>query len=288
MITKFGKRFLANFVAGNSSFASKEMALGIATGSALEYPLSDTNSRLGFEFYRVPIRQGGIDIDSTVSPTKYTVIYSATIPTNIAGKINEIGIYSGESYTRNLYASKFISNFELPYKWSPEPELDQINSRVSDSSLTFTSDTTNPKEYTYLLEDLDVSGYNPLDTMCLSYKANDANLSSLKVRLYSSDSDYIQFTFTGHVVGDNIKSLPMSSGVSTGTFNPQSVIKLGVVVTPTTSATSVSMDGLRINDEDTFDPEYGLIARSILDSTMIKVIGREAAIEFKLDLSFGS
>ena len=47
MITKFGKRFLANFVAGNSSFASKEMALGIATGSALEYPLSDTNSRLG-------------------------------------------------------------------------------------------------------------------------------------------------------------------------------------------------------------------------------------------------
>ena len=285
MITKFCKRFLTNFIAGNSSFASKEMAIGIATGS--EYALSDTNSRLGFEFYRIPIRQGGIDIDSTVSPTKYTVIYSATIPTNIAGKINEIGIYSGESYTRNLYTSKFISDFELPYKWSPEPDLDQINNRISDSSLTFTSDTTNPKEYSYLLEDLDISGYNPLDTLCLAYKANDANLSSLKVRLYSSDSDYIQFTFTGHVVGNNIKSLPMSSGVSVGTFNSQSVTKLGVVVTPTTSATSVSMDGLRINDEDTIDPEYGLIARSTIDPTMIKVIGREAAIEFKLDLSFG-
>ena len=261
------------------------MAIGIATGS--EYALSDTNSRLGFEFYRIPIRQGGIDIDSTVSPTKYTVIYSATVPTNIAGKINEIGIYSGESYTRNLYTSKFISDFELPYKWSPEPDLDQINSRISDSSLTFTSDATNPKEYSYPLEDLDISGYNPLDTLCLAYKANDANLSSLKVRLYSSDSDYIQFTFTGHVVGNNIKSLPMSSGVSVGTFNSQSVTKLGVVVTPTTSATSVSMDGLRINDEDTFDPEYGLIARSTIDPTMIKVIGREAAIEFKIDLSFG-
>ena len=79
----------------------------------------------------------------------------------------------------------------------------------------------------------------------------------------------------------------MSTGVSTGTFNPQNVTKLGVVVTPTSAQTSVSMDGLRINDEDTFDPEYGLIARSLLDSTMIKVIGREAAIEFKLDLSFG-
>jgi hypothetical protein len=285
VITKFGKRFLANFVAGNSSFASKEMALGIATSS--EYALADTNSRLGFEFYRVPIRQGGIDIDTSVSPAKYTVIYSATIPTNIAGKINEIGIYSGQSYSKNLYESKFISNFELPYKWSPEPALDQTDYRVGDSSLIFTSNAAVAKEYTYDLGDIDVSGYNPSDTLSFSYKVNDANLSSLKVRLYSSDTSYLQFTFTGHSVGYNIKNLNMSAGVSTGTFNPQSVVKLGIVVTPTTAQTSVSMDGLRINDEDTFDPEYGLIARSMLNSTLIKVIGREAAIEFKLDLSFG-
>lgn len=285
MITKFGKRFLANFVSGNSQFASKEMALGIATNA--EYPLSDTNSRLGFEFYRVPIRAGGIDIDSSVTPTKYTVIYSATIPTNIAGKINEIGIYSGESYSKNLYESKFISNFELPYEWSPEPTLDQTDYRVGDSSLIFTSNGTAAREYTYALNSMDVSGYNPSDTLSFSYKVNDANLSSLKVRLYSSNTDYLEFTFTGHSVGNNIKSVNMSTGVSTGTFNPQSVVKLGIVVTPTSAQTSVSMDGLRINDEDTFDPEYGLIARSILNSTMIKVIGREAAIEFKLDLSFG-
>jgi hypothetical protein len=259
MITKFGKRFLTNFVAGNSSFSSKEMAIGIANGSSLEYPLSDTNSRLGFEFYRVPIRVGGIDIDSSVSPVKYT---------------------------RNLYESKFISNFELPYQWSPEPSLDQTNYRVGDSSLIFTSNAAVPREYTYILDSMDISGYNPSDTLSFSYKANDANLSSLKVRLYSSNTDYLEFTFTGHSVGYNIKNLNMSTGVSTGTFNPQSVVKLGIIVTPTTAQTSVSMDGLRINDEDTFDPEYGLIARSILDSTMIKVIGREASIEFKLDMSF--
>ena len=261
------------------------MALGIATET--EYPLADTNSRLGFEFYRVPIRQGGIDIDSSVSPVKYTVIYSATIPTNIAGKINEIGIYSGQSYSRNLYESKFISNFELPYQWSPEPILDQSDYRVGDSSLVFESNGTSPQEYEYSIDSLDISGYNPLDTMSLSFKANDANLASLKVKLYSSNSDYIEFTYEDYSVGNNIKSLNMSSGVSTGTFNPQSIVKIGIVVTPTSSQTSVSMDGLRINDEDTFDPEYGLIARSVLDSTMIKIIGREAAIEFKLDLSFG-
>jgi hypothetical protein len=285
LITKFGKRFLSNFVAGNSSFSSKEMALGIATET--EYPVADTNSRLGFEFYRVPIRQGGIDIDSSVSPVKYTVIYSATIPTNIAGKINEIGIYSGQSYSKNLYESKFLSNFELPYEWSPEPTLDQSDYRVGDSSLIFTSNGTEAKEYTYPIDSMDISGYNPSDTISFSYKVNDANLSSLKAKLYSSDTDYLEFTFTGHSVGYNIKNLNMSTGVSTGTFNPQNVVKIGIVVTPTSAQTSVSMDGLRINDEDTFDPEYGLIARSVLDSTMIKVIGREAAIEFKLDLSFG-
>lgn len=285
MITKFGKRFLANFVAGNSSFASKEMALGIATET--EYPLSDTNSRLGFEFYRVPIRQGGIDIDSSVSPVKYTVIYSATIPTNIAGKINEIGIYSGQSYSRNLYDSKFISNFELPYQWSPEPTLDQSDYRVGDSSLIFTSNGTSAQEYTYDLGSMDISGYNPSDTICFSYKVNDANLSSIKVRLYSSDTDYIEFTFDDHAVGYNIKDLNMSDGITSGTFNSQSVTKLGVIITPLSAEASVSVDGLRINDEDTFDPEYGLIARSLLDQTMVKVIGRESAIEFKLDLSFG-
>ena len=126
--------------------------------------------------------------------------------------------------------------------------------------------------------------------MCIrdsSYRANDANLSSVKARLYSSDSNYIEFTFTGHVVGNNIKSLYMSNGVTTGTFNPESISKLGIIITPTSAQTSVSMDGLRINDEDTFDPAYGLIARSILTSEMVKVVGREASIEFKLDLSFG-
>jgi hypothetical protein len=285
MITKFGKRFLTSFIAGTSSLSSKEMAIGIATNA--EYPLADTNSRLGFEFYRVPIRQGGIDIDSTTSPVTYTVIFSATLPREVSGRINEIGIYSGQSYNTNLYGSKFISDFEFPYEWTPEPALDQVNSRILDSSLTFTSNSTSPREYTYPLSNLDISGYNPLDTLCLSYKANDANLSSIKVRLYNSDSDYMEFTFSGHVVGNNIKSLNMSQGIAVGTFNSQNITKLGVIVTPTNSQTSVSMDGLRINDEDTFDPEYGLIARSILTSELVKVVGREASIEFKLDLSFG-
>lgn len=47
MITKFGKRFLVDFIAGNSNFNSKDLAIGIATESQMNE--SDTNTRLGLK-----------------------------------------------------------------------------------------------------------------------------------------------------------------------------------------------------------------------------------------------
>lgn len=285
MITKFGKRFLTNYIAGNSSFSDKEIAIGIANNT--EYPLSDTNSRLGFEFYRIPARVGGVDIDASVTPTKYTVVYSATIPTNIAGKINEVGLYPGIRTSKNYFDSKFITDFELPFDWTPTPELDESNFRVGDSSLIFKSSGSSEQEYILPLVGFDLSGYGALDTIYFSYKVNNEFLSQIKVRFYSSDNSYYQVIFDGHSVGNNIKEKNISDLVAVNSPNVNNINRLGVVIVPTTSEASVSVDGLRINDEDTFDPVYGLIARSILPSEITKVLGREAQIEFKLDLSFG-
>lgn len=285
MITKFGKRFLTNFIAGNSSFSSKEIAIGIANNT--EYPLADTNSRLGFEFYRIPARVGGVDIDASVTPTKYTVIYSATIPTNVAGKINEVGLYPGERSSKNYFDSKFITDFELPFDWTPVPDIDESNFRVGDSSLIFESNGTSEQEYKLPLGKYDLSGYGPLDTICFSYKVNNSYLSQIKIRFYSSDTSYYEIIFDDHFVGYNIKNKYISDLTPVNSPDINNITHLGVVITPTTGEASVSVDGLRINDEDTFDPTYGLIARSILSSEITKVLGREAQIEFKLDLSFG-
>jgi len=59
MITKFGKRFLTNYLAGNVAFSAKELAFGIGNTTP------DTNgndTRLDFEFYRVPVKFTSIDI----------------------------------------------------------------------------------------------------------------------------------------------------------------------------------------------------------------------------------
>ena len=48
VITKFGKRFLTNFIAGNILNSNKDMAFGIDSTAA-----SVDDTRLGFEFYRL-------------------------------------------------------------------------------------------------------------------------------------------------------------------------------------------------------------------------------------------
>lgn len=285
MITKFGKRFLTDFIAGNVSFTNKDLAIGIANSS--EYPLSTSNSRLGFEFYRLPVKFGGINIDTSVSPVKYTAIFSTTLPTNMSGKINELGIYPSNRTSKNNYDSKFISDFESPLDWDDTPELDQSSYRVGDSSLIFTSNGTSIKEYKSIISGFDLVGYSNWDSLSLSYKVNDSNLSSIKIRFYSSVSDYFEFEFDQTSLGYHIEDINLSSMVTVGSPDRSNINTLGVVIVPDSAATSVSLDGLRINDEDTFDPSYGLVARSLLDTEIEKVFGREMFIEFKLDVAFG-
>jgi len=284
MITLFGKRFLTSFLAGNQSFDKKDMAIGIAKNS--EYTLENTNSRLGFEFYRLPVKFGGIDINTSVTPTTYTAIFSATLPTNLAGKINEIAIYPGLRTSVNSFDNKFITDFESIYSWTPEPSIDQVNYRIGNSSLIFTSNASATKEYISIVEDFDISGYSNFDTLSFSYKANDANLSSVKVRFYSSDVDYYQFSFTGHSVGWNIKQLGFASMSVVGSPSKNKISKVGIVVTPSSGTTSICVDGLRVNDEDTFDPTYGMVARANI-TEIEKIAGREMLLEYKLDLNFG-
>jgi hypothetical protein len=284
MITKFGKRFLIDFIAGNRTFFDKVLAVGIAKNS--EYELVDTNSRLGFEFYSVPVLFGGIDIDTSVVPYTYTAIYSTKLPTNLAGKINEIAIYPGRRSSSNTYGNQFITTFESAFEWTPSPVLNQTDYRVGNSSLDLSSDGVSEKEYIATIPNFDMSGYSNFDTLSFSYKVNDSNLAEVKIRLYSSAVDYYEFNFVNHIVGWNIKDIQIADMISNGNPDPSLISKVGVMVVPVGSSTSITVDGLRINDEDTFDPAYGMIARSNIDEVE-KVAGRELTIEYKLDLNFG-
>ena len=83
------------------------------------------------------------------------------------------------SEIKDVFDSKIITDFELPYDWEDTPEIDEINYRVGNSSLIFSSDGSSQKEYKTILSGVDISGYSNFDTLSFSYKVNDSNLSEI-------------------------------------------------------------------------------------------------------------
>ena len=106
IITKFGKRYLTNIIAGNVPLVKFDMAFGINSTAAT---VDDT--RLGFEFYRTPILFGSTDIQTSGNVTTYSVVYKTTLPQDVIAKINEIGLYPSIRTSVNNYDSKYITDF---------------------------------------------------------------------------------------------------------------------------------------------------------------------------------
>jgi hypothetical protein len=156
--------------------------------------------------------------------------------------------------------------------------------------------TYSTKEY-WFNASFDLSGYSIYDSLTLAFRQADTNLDYIYIRFYSGNTDY----FETRIIGDSsitspespnkIKSNPLSelfgSLYKSGTPDATSINKILVgAKSKTISGTTVYMDGLKINDEDSFDPIYGLISRSVLSSPITKVSGKQMDIEYKLGLSF--
>jgi hypothetical protein len=308
MITKFGKRFLISYLSGNNSFLSKELALGIGS-TAPNAKGNDT--KLEFEFYRLPVElssfnilQTGVDIDG--DPVfDYFITYKSTIPQDISGVISEIGLYPGDRTSFNNFDSKFITSFTNEFNWfsgstNPSSQGNTIDSngnytflsKVSDSMIRVDVTSGQTKEYINSLISDDISGYSINDTIAIAYKKADNNVSKIRLKFYSSDLAYYYVDFTPESgTGDKIQTVSLNNLFSNYTAapnlpDPSSIIKIGVETTASGGNTTVYFDAIRINDEDTFDPTYGLISRSVLSTPLIKKPGRPVDIEYKLQLEF--
>ena len=300
MITKFGKRFLIDFIAGNSNFDSKDLAIGIATGTQL--PEADTNTRLGFEIYRMQVSLSSINIESDGSGGfNYYSIFKTTIPQDISGVITEIGLYPGLRKSINFYDSKFITAFENNILWadsngdSPALQSNSTDgttfvSKIGENMVRFNVTQSTSKEYKNTIALLDLSGYSVNDSLTLAYKKADNNTSKIRVKFYSSSSAYYYADFTPSGSNeDKVQSVSMSDLFNNIVGSPDltNITSIGIEVTAGSGGnTVVYFDGLRVNDEDTFDPQYGLIARHVLTTPLKKPSGRPVDIEYKLQLEF--
>lgn len=293
MITLFGKRFLTNFIAGNTLSPSKDIVFGIDNTSE-----SQTDTRLGFEFYRTPVEFGGTDIYSDNNGIKYFVIYKAILPVDISGTIKEIGIYPSRKLSLINFDSKFISDFSDSFDWTDSngfnPSVSSTGALIGDTLLQMQSGIGSENIYTSTLPETDFSGYSVNDSIKLSYYKIDNNLEKIKVRFYSSDSAYYEIEIldnsgTGNKLSSDILISTLLAGANSENPDFSKINKVGIVIVPKTGLQSiVGLDGLRINDEDSFDPVYGLISRKTLSSPLVKVSGRSVDVEYRMEIDFGT
>jgi hypothetical protein len=303
LLTKFGKRFLTQFLAGQSNTNEKDIAIGIGGGStesdiaAGRTAASINDTQLRFEFYRSPVSMNSIDIQTsqTTGLSTYGVVHKTTIPVDIAGVISEVGIFPGISLSSTDYASNSISTFEDNQSWvDSEGEYPDVvttpTPRIGTYYLPITS-ALGSKEY-FNNFNIDISGYSALDSLTIAYRQSDLNLDYVFVRMYDSNDNYYEIRYAGDLsIGDKIKSLTLnnlySSGYGSGSPDQSSIVKIGVGVKAKSSgATTVLFDGLRINDEDAFRTDYGLISRSVLSSPIVKTLGKQMIIEYRIGLNF--
>lgn len=298
MITKFGKRFIASYLAGMVSFPRQDLAIGIAGSS--DYASADTNTRLGFEYYRLPVSFGSIDINTDGGGNStYAIVYKATLPQDVAGVIKEIALYPGSRTSSNAFDDKIISDFENNLTWfdlsNDIPELVSYSAetpqypvpRIGSSLMMIEAEASSSKEYFSSILPFDISGYSGNDSLVLAYHKADTNLSSIKLKMYTSDTSYYIATFNvSGAVGSKIASLNLSS-LTTQNSPSNIVTKIGIEVTASSGGDTVAyLEGLRLNDEDTFDPTFGMIARDVLTTPLQKNAGKTVDIEYKIGLTF--
>jgi len=293
LITKFGKRYLTQYLAGQSNTNLKDIAIGIGSTEA-----SVNDTQLGFEFYRSPVTMSSIDIQtsSTTGVSTYGVVHKTTIPVDVVGVINELGLFPTVSLSSTDYASNSISTFEDNQSWTDlsgayPSVLTTPTPKIGTYYLSIGANSSGSKEY-FNNFNIDVSGYSALDSLTIAYRQSDLNLDYVFVRMYDSNNNYYEIRYAGDVAtGDKIKSLTLnnlySSGYGSGSPDQTSIVKIGVgVKAKSTGDTVVLFDGLRINDEDAFRTDYGLISRSVLTTPIIKTFGKQMVIEYRIGINF--
>jgi len=300
LITKFGKRFLTSYLAGMITSPTKDLAFGIDS-TAVQANGNDT--RLGFEFYRVPVSFGSIDIQTDeFGASTYSAVYQATIPQDVSGIIKEIGLYPGLKSSANNYDSKFIADFENNLMWfksdNSNPGLvaettSEIAPRVGSYFSKVAVSASQSVEFTCSYSGLDLSGYTASDSLSLAYNQEDTNLQSITFKFYSSDSSYYSTTFAAAATvtePNKIAKVLFSTLTANNAFaDLTSIIKIGVTVTAKSSGQAVVyLDALRIDDEDTFDANFGLISRSALSQAnqIVKIAGKPVDVEYRINLGF--
>jgi hypothetical protein len=288
MITLEGKNHIKRYLAGYVPVIAQSMVFGI--GNKVE-TIGDIT--LQMQATRSPINLTYYDFATN------KLVYKAAIPEEYIGKIYEVGVYSLESDpTAGDFASRTISTFDSATEtWMTDggtgvftttrnaTVTDVSTTRIGADSLVLTPVVSGSSTSALGNVTLDLSGYSNSDTFNFAFNVGNANTSNVRYRFLTDGSNFYDFVTGTQTAGYKFYEFTKGSATVTGTPNWGNITEIQITVTSSAGgASSVEFDGMRIEDKDSANLDYVLVARKVLATPVVKIPGMSQDVEFSMDV----
>lgn len=282
MITNNGKIHIKRYLAGYEPAIGRSIAFGIGTVSE-----SATNFKLQFETGRADVTLVAYDFAND------RVVFKAPLPDDFGGEIHEVALYSNNSDTiAGDGASRVITTFDSATETWVDPSSGTQSTfgttgvRIGDDALKQTpaAGSTRTDSLADLL--LDLSAYSGSDKFVFAFNCANANADAITFQFMNDSSNYFTITLPAQSTGYKVTEVAKASAVATGNPDWNMITELRVSTKAKAGgAANVQFDGIRIDDADTVNPEYTMVAREVLDTPYIKQEGKVQEVEIYLDVT---
>jgi hypothetical protein len=276
MITTKGKLHIKRYLAHQVGDIARSISVG--AGPVAE---NVAHTALQFEMGRADITLVSFDYVNN------KIVFKASIPQDISGKIYEVAIWSQtQSTSAGEFTSKLLSSFDSAGEVWSTGTFQTANARLGVDALRLAPATSGTATSALTNLFIDLSGNSGADMFSVAYYNSNANAANFKVRFKTDASNYYTITVTSPATGYQISTVAKSAATVTGTPSWANITSIEVeVVAGAGGAASFDFDGLRIEDTDTIDPNYVMVARELLGAPVTKVAGRVMDIEFALPVT---
>lgn len=282
MISDLGKTHIKRYMAGGVPSIAKSIAFGIGRDTN-----ADTAARLQMEIGRADIVLTAYDFINN------RLVFKAPVPDFLAGVVNEVAIYSTSvDDVAGEFGSQLISTFDsqtedwLNITASAASTFGTTATRIGIDSLRQTPAINGSQTDSLANLSLDLSGHSSADKFNFAFNIENAFVSSIKFRFMTDASNYYDLNLGAQTAGYKIVSLAKSTAVPNGSPNWGNITELRIITNSTAGGSgSIEFDCIRIEDVDTLNPEYVMVAREVLATPFVKQAGVVQDIEFTLDIS---
>lgn len=282
MITTEGSIYIKRYLAGFVPSIAESVAFGL--GGVAE---SAGQTKLQFEVGRSDVLLTSYDFANN------KLIFKAIVPEDFGGIVNEVALFSAAANAAaGEFGSKIITTFDsATEQWvdastSADATFVATDVRIGADALRQAPAASGTKTDKLTDISMDLSGYSAADKFVLAFYAGNTNASSVRVRFLTDVNNYYEVNFGTPANGYNIVEIAKSAAVATGTPDWSSITEMRVTTNSSaTGASQINFDGLRIEDADTINSDYVMVARELLPSSFTKQEGMSQEIEFALDVS---